>query len=102
VNLVDTQAALSVNGVPIRLTAERWRHISEGHPDLANNHDDVLAAIRSPDLVQRGDLSTLLAAKRMDDLYLVVVYRELTASDGFVVTAYRTRRLRERDVAWRS
>ena len=98
---MDAQVALSVSGVPIRLTAERWRHISEGHPDLANKHGDILAAIRSPDLVQEGDFGTLLAAKREDDLYLVVVYRELSPSDGFVVTAYRARRLRQRNVIWR-
>ena len=97
---MDPRVALSVNGVPIRLTAERWRHISEGHPDLAGERGDILAAIRSPDLVQEGDFETLLAAKRGDDIYLVVVYRELSPSDGFVVTAYRTRRLRQRNVVW--
>ncbi len=92
----------SVNGVPIRLPPERWRHISEGHPDLADKLRDTLTTIRSPDLVQEGDLGTLLAAKRQpDDLYLVVVYRELSPSDGYVVTAYRSRRLRQRNVVWR-
>lgn len=98
---MDEQVALSVNGVPIRLTAERWRHISEGHPDLTDKRGDILAAIRSPDLVQEGDFQTLLAAKGEDDIYLVVVYRELSPSDGFVVTAYRTRRPRQRNVLWR-
>ena len=97
---MDAQVALSVNGVPIRLPPERWRHISEGHPDLAGKLRDILATIRAPDLVQEGDFGTLLAAKRQDDLYLVVVYRELSPSDGYVVTAYRSRRLRQRDVVW--
>ena len=98
---MDAQVALSVNGVPIRLPPERWRHVSDGHPDLSDRQANVLAAIRSPDLVQQGDFGTLLAAKRLDDIYLVVVYRELSPWDGFVVTAYRTRRLRRRDVVWR-
>ena len=98
---MDAQVALSVNGVPIRLTVEGWRHISEGHPDLTEKQSDILAAIRSPDLIQEGDFGTLLAARRQDDLYLVVVYRELSPSDGFVVTAYRARRLRQRNVIWR-
>ena len=91
----------SVSGVPIRLTAERWRHISEGHPDLAGKQAEILATIRSPDLVQEGDFDTLLAARKQDDLYLVVVYRELSASDGFVVAVYRARRLRQRNEVWR-
>ena len=98
---MSAQIVQSVNGVPIRLPPERWRHISEGHPDLSGKLGEVIAAIRSPDLVQEGDLGTLLAAKRQEDLYLVVVYREVTATDGFVVTAYRARRLRERNVVWR-
>ena len=98
---MDAQIPLSVNGVPIRLPPERWRHISEAHPDLADQKSDILVTIRSPDLVQEGDFGTLLAAKRQDDIYLVVVYRELSPSDGFVVTAYRTRRLRQRHVVWR-
>ena len=97
---MDAQEVLSVNGVAIRLPPERWRHISEGHPDLAGKQGDILAVIRSPDLVQEGDFDTLLAAKRQDDIYLVVVYREVSPSDGFVVTAYRTRRLRQRNVVW--
>ena len=98
---MSAQIALSVNGVLIRLPPERWRHISEGHPDLAERQSDILASIRSPDLVQEGDFGTLLAAKREDGLYLVVVYREFGSSDGFVVTAYRARRLRQRNVIWR-
>ena len=98
---MDVPIAPSVNGVPIRLPPERWRHISEGHPDLSDKRGDILATIQSPDLVQRGDFDTLLAAKAQDAIYLVVVYRELSPSDGFVVTAYRTRRLRQREVVWR-
>lgn len=29
--------AISVDGVPIRLTAERWLHIVENHDDLAGH-----------------------------------------------------------------
>jgi len=36
------EIAISVNGVPIRLTDERWEHIIDGHADLANYRDDVL------------------------------------------------------------
>lgn len=31
-SLIDI--ATSVNGVPIRLTEERWSHITAGHPEI--------------------------------------------------------------------
>lgn len=46
--------AYSVNGVPIRLTYERWYHIIESHDDLAGYFYDVLETIEKPDLVVRG------------------------------------------------
>ncbi len=39
---------ISKNGVPIRLTAERWRHIIENHDDLAGFYEDVLASVEEP------------------------------------------------------
>lgn len=46
--------ALSVEGVPIRLTTERWFHIVENHDDMAGYYDDVLEVIENPDLVLGG------------------------------------------------
>lgn len=39
------QVARSVNGVPIRLTYERWYHIVENHDELASYFHDVLETI---------------------------------------------------------
>jgi len=39
----------SVNGVPIRLTDERWEHIVDSHPDMSSLLDAVLDAVRNPD-----------------------------------------------------
>jgi len=58
---VDT--AVSVEGIPIRLTAERWFHIVENHDDLAGHYDDVLETIENPDFVLRGYRSSLIAAR---------------------------------------
>ena len=46
--------AISRNGVPIRLTDERWVHIVENHDDLAGYHDDVLDAVESPVMIIEG------------------------------------------------
>jgi hypothetical protein len=93
------RVAVSINGVPIRLPEERWRHIRERHPEI-EHQEQVLEAIMSPDLVQRGDFGALLAIRKQNNFYLVVAYREVTSSDGFVITAYLAERLRERTVLW--
>jgi len=97
---VDT--ALSVEGVPIRLTAERWFHIVENHDDLAGHYDDVLATIESPDFVGRGYGSSLIAARGYGrKRYLMVVYRELSADDGFVITAYFATKVDRKKAIWK-
>jgi hypothetical protein len=84
----------SVKRVPIRLTDERWSHIVNAHDDLAGYYDDCLETIESPDFIFRGLRGSLKAAKAYGrNRYLVVIYRELNASDGFVVTAYFVRRV---------
>ena len=54
---------LSVNGVPIRLTAERWLHIVENHDDMAGYFDDVLEVIDNPELILPGHHGALIAIR---------------------------------------
>ena len=91
--------AFSINGVPVRLTEQRWRHIRERHPEI-EQPQWVLEAIASPDLVRRGDFGALLGILKLDNLYVVAVYREVTSTDGFVITAYLAERLRGREIIW--
>ena len=44
--------AYSINDIPIRLTRERWFHITENHDDLAGYYDDVLHTIEDPDMAE--------------------------------------------------
>lgn len=96
----------SVNRVPIRLTSERWTHIVEHHDDLAGYYHAVLETVRGPDGVYEGDGGELLAvSKRFGSRALVVVYRELSRSDGFVITAFFTTRMKQferRRLVWKS
>ena len=39
---------MSVDGVPIRLTEERWFHIVENHDDMAGHYEDVLEPLPIP------------------------------------------------------
>ncbi|MEM3101681.1 MAG: hypothetical protein QXT99_10075 [Candidatus Nitrosotenuis sp.] len=41
----------SVNGVPIRLTEERWVHIIGNHDDMAGYYDEVINIVENPDYV---------------------------------------------------
>lgn len=93
----------SINGVPIRLTDERWEHIATRHPEMASQKEKVFETLGAPDLIQAGDFGTLMAAKRYGDKYLVVVYREVSADDGFVITSYFAEELsKRRRTLWKS
>lgn len=95
--------AYSVNGVPIRLTAERWFHIVENHDDLAGHYDDVLSAIENPDLLLRGHRGALIAVRGAGPgEYLAVVYKQVSTDDGFVVTAYFTSKIERRKAIWKA
>ena len=92
----------SVRGVPIRLTAERWFHIVENHDDLAGYYDDVLRVVEAPDLVLPGYRGSVIAVRGYGrDRYLMVVYREMSLSDGFVITAYFTSAIDRKKAIWK-
>jgi hypothetical protein len=91
------------SGLSIRLPEERWQHIMDGHPELANLRSEIVQAIEAPDKILAGGDGELLAIKPLDNgKILVVVYRECE-EDGFVITAYLTRRinsLNQRQLLW--
>jgi len=84
--------AVSKNGIPIRLTEERWFHIVENHDELAGLSDEVLLTIEDPDFIVKGWTDELLAVRKINDKYLVVVYKELE-NDGFIITAFITNKV---------
>lgn len=93
--------AYSVRGVPIRLTSERWFHIVENHDDLAGRYEDVLSVVENPEWLVPGHHGSLIAVRSFGrDRYLMVVYRELSKSDGFVITAYFSSSVDRRKAIW--
>ena len=83
------EKAHSVNGVPIWLTYERWYHITENHDDLASHFYDVLETIQKPDCVIHGNKGSLKAIRSIGKKkWLIVIYKEVSKRDGFVITAY--------------
>ncbi len=86
--------ASSRNGVPIRLTDERWTHIIEEHGEVATLRQEVLLAVSDAERVLRGTAAELLAVRILSsDAAIVTVYRETSPDDGLIITAFITRRL---------
>jgi hypothetical protein len=94
---------LSIQHVPIRLTDERWVHITEEHCELAGMRLEVLETVANPELIVAGGAGELLAVRELDlGKHLVVVYRE-SENDGFIITAFltsKTKFLKRRKQLW--
>lgn len=88
--------AKSNNGVLIRLTGERWLHITLGHPELADYYYEILDTIENPEIIYEGDLGGKIALKSVGaGKHLTVVYKELNDNDGFIITAYLTNKIQK-------
>ena len=95
--------AVSVNKKKIRLTTERWFHISQNHPEIAGDAFTVLEVVDDPDWVLEGLKDESLAVKKVGRKYFVTVYKE-EKKDGFVLTAFITKHkkwLFKRKVIWK-
>jgi hypothetical protein len=93
----------SKNGVPIRLIEERWSHIIDHHNDIAGYFDDVLNAVEDPDMILKGWTGELLAVKKINDRYIIAAYKEISKSDGFIITAFfisKIEKVKRRGVIW--
>jgi hypothetical protein len=78
------------------LTGERWLHITEEHSEMAGYFSDVLEVLEKPEAVFGGAGGDLLAVREIEPgKHLVVVYKEQGPDDGFVITAFLTKRLRQ-------
>jgi hypothetical protein len=87
----------SKNNVSVRLTDERWAHIIRRHPEMKDQKGRVLETVENPDYILEGDYEELLAVRFFKETpltqkFLVVIYKEVSEYDGFIVTAYFTRK----------
>ena len=51
---------VSKNGIPIRITDERWTHVVESHDYMAGNLELVVETIEDPDYIVTGRKGELL------------------------------------------
>lgn len=97
--------AISKNKVKVRLTKERWYHITESHDYMSGLSDFVLEVINNPKEIIEGDKGELIAIKRFNNKHIVVMYREVNADDGFVITAFLTSEIdrvrKDRKIIWK-
>ena len=98
------EMVLSINNVPIRLTDERWLHIVENHDDLAGYYFEILDTVANPQRVYEGSEGESIAIKKyQEDRFFVVIYREVSKDNGFIITAFlssRIRQLERRRLIW--
>ena len=91
----------SLNGVPIRLTNERWDHIVSNKPYMATYREAVLASVESPAWILRGYAGSLVAVvTRGKGAYLHVIYKEVSNDDGFIITAFIAHKYNRRMIVW--
>ena len=97
--------AISKNGAKIRIPEERWLHITDSHDYMAGLSDNVLDCIENPEVIIKGERDELIAAQRFNNKHIVVIYREVSDEDGFVITSFVTsdvdRILKDREIKWK-
>lgn len=62
-----TETVISVSGIAIRLTDERWAHITEEHSELAGMRFEVLETIVQPLRVYEGADKECLAIREIEN-----------------------------------
>jgi len=99
--------AISKNNIPIRITDERWHHISTGHPEIADYYFEILETIENPRVIFEGNFGSLIVVSskiEQTDKFIVVVYKEISITDGFIITAYissKEQKIEKKKVIWK-
>lgn len=93
---------ISKNEVPIRLTEERWyEYIIFQRLYLSGYLKSVLEAVENPQFILRGNKKSKIAVINLGkNKWLHVVYKELSKTDGFIITAMIKGDYNENLVIW--
>jgi len=87
----------------ITLSDERWKHITETHPELIDMLDVLKETLEEPELIKQSvyDENVILIYKYhghiYDGKYICVV---VTLDNGLLVTAYITDRIKKGEIIW--
>lgn len=88
----------------IRITESYWRYIIRvKHTELAGLRSVVFMALSSPSEVRRSrkDPGVYLCYGRHYEKFMCVVVKHIN-EEGFMITAYVTRKVGKGEVVWRS
>ena len=88
-------------GVVVRTTKVYWNYLIEKkHPQMKDKEKVVLETLSKPKQIRRSiiDNNVYLYYKQLDRLYCVVAKHE--GSEGFLITAYPTDKVKEGEIIW--
>lgn len=91
------------SGKLIRTTRSHWELISKlKHPEIEGKETEVKNCLADPIEIRRSseDSHVYLYYSPYMTYYLCVVARHLNG-DGFIITAYITDKIKEREVVWK-
>ena len=88
--------------IEVRTTVQYWEYlVTFKHPVMKSKADIVKSVLQMPDEIRQSkvDKDVFLYYKQFDRLYCVVVKH--AGTEGFLITAYPTEKVKEGDVIWK-
>lgn len=85
-------------GVAVRTTKDYWDTIKTvKHPSIAKYARQVKSTLKNPDQIRKSkqDLSVYLYYKGIGKLYVCIVADHTSKTEGYIITAYLTDRIKE-------
>ncbi|MGK7881461.1 MAG: DUF4258 domain-containing protein [Crocosphaera sp.] len=89
-------------GIQVRTTLSYWtKIITIKHPIMTGQEDIVKQTLQFPTEIRRSksDLDVYLYYKYQPPYFVCVVAKHLNG-DGFIITAYRTNKIKRGDLIW--
>ena len=85
-------------GVKIRTTKDYWKKVTTiKHPIIAKYEDQVKESLAKPTEIRKSkqDPSVHLYYKYIGEIYVCTVCDHVDKKNGYIITAYLTKRIRE-------
>ena len=95
-------SVLTPLGFAVRTTLQYWDLIQRKHPEVIGKEIEVQNCLRQPEQVRRSsqDQAVYLFYVRQSPYYLVVVAKQLSQKEGFLITSYLSDKIKEGDIVW--